>query len=162
MTSSSRNPGAPSQVQPDSGMRARGAEVTKARYDLSEWPVAIVTILKEEMDTAEFRAHLDKMTSFYERGRLGLVIDVRGENDLKASHRRMVAEWMDEIAAKYPERVACIAIVLSSQLQRGILKAVSWLQRMPVELEAFTDFEAAKKWCYACARTQYVPRRSAR
>jgi hypothetical protein len=134
----------------------------KATYDASGWPVLLVTISLEPMTTLEFRRHLERMTTFFERGRLGLVIDVRAGTTLNATERRLLATWFDELQSQYPGRVACLGVVLSSAVQRGIFKAIAWLAKSPFEREAFADLEAAKKWAFACARTSSDSLRAAR
>jgi hypothetical protein len=124
----------------------------KATYDVSNWPVLLTTISSTPMTTQEFQRHLDRMGSFFERGRLGLVVDVRSGSVLSASERKMLATWFDEMVVQHPGRFACFAVVLSSQIQRGIFKAISWLASSPFEREAFAELEPATRWAYACAR----------
>jgi hypothetical protein len=136
--------------------------VEKATYDLSTWPVAVVTQSSQPMTVAEFRSHLDTLMEILERGRVGIVLDVRSARSIDASQRKLAADWFAEVKARYPERLACFAVVLSSQIQRGIFKAISWLLQATFEFEAFGDLEPAKQWAYACARAPYVPQRTAR
>lgn len=124
----------------------------KATYDISGWPVLLITIPAEPMSAADFQEHLDKIGSYLQRGRLGLVIDVRAAGALSASERRTVADWLNDSTTRYPGRLACLGLVFASPMQRGIFKAICWLTKAPFERESFAELEPAKKWAYACAR----------
>lgn len=124
----------------------------KATYDISGWPVLLVTMSASPMNAGEFDRFLEKIGSYFERGRLGLVVDVRSHGGLTASQRRTIANWLDEVAERHPGRLACLGVVLSSAAQRGIFKAISWLIKAPFERAAFSELEPAKKWAYASAR----------
>jgi hypothetical protein len=135
--------------------------VEKATYDISGWPVLLVTMSPAPMNSAEFERYLEKLGSYFQRGRLGLVIDVRNAGGLTASQRRSIANWLDRIVERYPERLACMGIVMSSAAQRGIFKAISWLIKAPFERAAFSELEPAKKWAYASARVSVGQRAAA-
>jgi hypothetical protein len=136
--------------------------VEKTTFDVSAWPVLLVKVPPSPVSTAQFRERLDTISSFYERGRLGLVIDVRGAGTITAAERRLLAERFDDDVARFPDRVACVGIVLESSVQRGILKAVSWLTSSPFEREAFSDVDTAKKWAHDWAIAVPLSRREAR
>jgi hypothetical protein len=126
--------------------------VEKATYDISGWPVLLVTISASPMNAVEFDRSLDKIATYFERGRLGLVVDARSSGGLTASQRRIIANWLDDMAARHPGRLACLGVVLTSAAQRGIFKAISWLIKAPFERAAFSELEPAKKWAFASAR----------
>jgi hypothetical protein len=134
----------------------------KATYDASNWPVLLVTLSAESMTRPEFDRHLDRLESFFERGRFGLVIDVRAGGVLNATERKVLAAWFDDVVQRYPGRLASLGVVLSSPIQRGIFKALSWLTTSPFEREACAELEPATKWAYACARVSDHPIRHAR
>ena len=139
----------------------RVQSLEKATYDISSWPVLLVTISGTPMTAVEFQDHLDKIGAYLERGRLGLVIDVRAAGSLSASERRTIATWLDEAVARHPDRLACLGVVLGSPVQRGIFKAICWLTRAPFERAAFSELEPAKKWAYASARVSVTQRLAA-
>ncbi|HEX4338957.1 MAG TPA: hypothetical protein VH062_23785 [Polyangiaceae bacterium] len=135
--------------------------MAKLIYDTSAWPIVLVS-QSGEMTTPELRAHLDRMSAYFERGRFGLIQDVRGTGTLTAADRRILAEWFDAHVARYPDRIACFGVVLDSTVQRSIFKAISWLTSAPFEREAFRDVEPAKKWAHACLRAPIMAQLRAR
>jgi hypothetical protein len=98
------------------------------------------------MTAAELSTHLARISSSYERGRFGLVVDVRNQKDLASEDRRRIAKRMDEDEARHPDRLACIGVVMSSPFQRGVFTTISWLTNAPFARETFGSVDLAKAW----------------
>jgi hypothetical protein len=116
-------------------------------YDEGHWPVLLVTMPVNELNDRELVHHIDRLSSYLERGvPCAHVIDVRRTASLGADSRRLIAERLDQDEERYPGLLRGVAIVLSTPLHRGIFKAMSWLSRTPRPLEAFSEVQAAMLW----------------
>lgn len=122
--------------------------MTAARYDDSEWPLVIVTMPRSAMSRDEFDAHLARINSYYPRGAFGLLIDTRDAFPLDANQRRMVADHIERNEARYPRTLLGCAVVMTSAIQRGVLRAIKWLTSPKFELEPFADVDEAKTWLH--------------
>jgi hypothetical protein len=87
-----------------------------------------------------------KISSYYERGRFGLVVDARNQRTLSTEDRRRIARRMDADEARHPDRLACMGVVMSSSFQRGVFTTISWLTNAPFARQAFPSVELAKRW----------------
>jgi len=65
---------------------------------------------------------------------------------LSAAQRRVIAEKTDSYSAQYPKVRCMVAVVLSSPVQRGIVKAIMWLTRQPLPTEVFASVEDGVAW----------------
>jgi hypothetical protein len=122
----------------------------------------LVTMPPQTLGAAGFRAHLDAVTAFYQRGRIGIVMDVRSGHMITAAERRIVANRFDEDMQRYPDCLACFGLVHHSAMQRGIFKAISWMTNAPFAREAFASLEPAMEWARDCIRAPVVARLKAR
>jgi hypothetical protein len=120
--------------------------MTAARYDDSEWPLVIVTMPKSAMSRDEFEAHLARIGSYYPRGAFGLLVDTRDAFPLDANQRRMVADEIELNEVRYPRTMLGCAVVMTSAVQRGVLRAIKWLTSPKFEMEPFADVAEARTW----------------
>jgi hypothetical protein len=117
-----------------------------ARYDETEWPLVIVTMPRAAMTHEEFEDHLTHIATYYQRGAFGLLVDTRDSFPLDANQRRMVADEIEVNEARYPRTNRGVAVVMTSAVQRGVLRAITWLTSPKFEMEAFSNLEEAKTW----------------
>ncbi len=116
-------------------------------YDDSKWPILLVTMPELDMSGAPMLAHLDRMSSYAQRGMPYVaVVDVRLSPSLSAQSRRLVAERMDQDDEEHPGVLLGMGIVLATSIHRGIFKAMTWLSRSPRPFEAFTTIADAQAW----------------
>lgn len=132
--------------------------MTAARYDDSEWPLVIVTMPRSAMSRDEFEAHLARIASYYPRGAFGLLVDTRDAFPLDANQRRMVADEIERNEVRYPRTMLGCAVVMTSAVQRGVLRAIKWLTSPKFEMEPFAEVTEARTWL----RTKIGASRAAR
>lgn len=123
-------------------------ESTGYGYDESAWPLLVIVEPKTLPSDAAFRAHLEKVRRYYERGqRFGFVVDVRESAPLPADKRRMLAEFVDHNLKTYGPLLVGTALVTSSILFRGFVKTFLWLrQNQDPPTNIFGTFDEAKAW----------------
>jgi len=116
------------------------------RFDESRWPVVLITTPPYILDESAFLQYVDRLSSYHDRGEMfGFIFDVRQSPAMPADQRRLIAERIDRDAAYYGRRCPC-ALVVSTPLQRGVVKVVMWLLRDPHPVEVFITVEAAEAW----------------
>lgn len=121
--------------------------MARPRYDESEWPLVVVTMPKTAMSRDEFEGHLARIASYYGRGPFGLLVDTRDSFPLDANQRRLVADEIEQNEARYPKTLRGVAVVMTSAVQRGVLRAITWLTTNPkFEMEPFASLDEAKTW----------------
>jgi hypothetical protein len=115
--------------------------------DESRWPLVVVAMPRQSMSDVELVKFLDRLSQFCERGeQYVLIVDVRPAPPLAPTQRRIVAERLDQLAEKYPNTMRGVAVVLSNTVQRGILKVLTWLTRMPFQMQPSTSIDVALSW----------------
>lgn len=117
-------------------------------YDESGWPLLLIVEPQTVPTDAGFRAHLQHVKRYYERGqRFGIVVDVRTSAPLPADKRRLLAEFIDQNLETYGPLLVGSALVTSSVLFRALLKTFLWLRKSeepPTNI--FTTFDEARAW----------------
>jgi len=115
----------------------------------------IVVTFHSGSTDAEYREYLDEMMRImrYEfRGRRRVVInDASRWMKSNAIQRQMQAEWIKEHAMTLRATTAAIVFVIPSAMIRGAMRAVLWLQPLPVPHELFGTLEDAIAWTNANA-----------
>jgi hypothetical protein len=100
------------------------------------------------MDEKTFDEHCKKSFGYFDRGQsFALVFDVRDSPPLPADQRRIIADHVDRRTAQHPHVRMVTAIVVSSAIQRGVVKAIVWLTRQPVPTEVVATVGEAVAWC---------------
>lgn len=119
----------------------------RSKCDDSRWPVVLVTLPPGPLDALAFDDHCTKIFRYYERGQsFGWVFDVRAAEPLTAAQRRAIAEKLDEHTTKHPNLKCFVAVVLSSSVQRGITRAITWLTQQPVPTLVCASVEEGVAW----------------
>jgi hypothetical protein len=133
-------------------------ERTGYGYDESAWPLLLIVEPRIAPSDAAFRAHLEKVRHYYERGeRFGFLVDVRASAPLPADKRRQLAEFVDQNLKTYGPLLVGTALVTSSVLFRGFLKAFLWLrQAQDPPTNIFATFDEAKAWLRGKLRSSRV------
>jgi hypothetical protein len=117
------------------------------QYDDSKWPLYRVSMSSVDMDDEEFTtlvATLDGL--FMRRERFGILLDVRSAPVLSAKRRQTVGEHAKRTFELFPGRCVGIAVVLSTQLQRGVFTAINWFLRGTHPSRAFSTLLDAETW----------------
>ncbi len=134
---------------------AMSADATSARtaFDDSRWPIVVATLPPTPLDRPGFEEHCAKLFSYFEREQsFAWIFDARNAAPLSATQRRIIAEMTDHYTARYPQVKCVVAVVLSSAVQRGIVKAINWLMQRPVPTEIFGTLEEAIAWSKGALR----------
>src|SRR5262249_47935050 len=102
------------------------------------------------LDEVGLDLHCRQAFGYFERGQsFAWVFDVREAAQLTASQRRAIAEKTDACRARYPDVTCAAAVILSSAVQRGVVKASNWMTRQPVPTEVFATVEQGVAWASA-------------
>jgi hypothetical protein len=114
--------------------------------DDRHWPVVIFRF-PDRVTMADLEAYLAKAEQLLDRGgrSAGLVLNQRLMTWDTAIMRRQ-SEWMKRHADRLREHSLGVALVLTSPLQRGLLKAILWMQPMPQAHHVTADVADALRW----------------
>jgi hypothetical protein len=124
-----------------------GGHVVVPAYDDSAWPVFRVRLAPVAMPDDEFARYLEQIDKLFLRGeRFALVIDAREAPAHTAKERQEIAKHMRASFERYPHRLAALAIVLESALQRGIFTAINWLAGPTYPTRSFRTQMDAEVW----------------
>jgi hypothetical protein len=110
------------------------------------WPI-VVFRFAGELSLAELDDYLAKMELLLDRpGRSGgLVLHEKVRAWDSAMVRRQAA-WMKANADRIREKSLGVALVVTSPLLRGLLRAILWIQPMPQAHRVFADIPSALAW----------------
>jgi hypothetical protein len=121
--------------------------VPTPRFDDSRWPLYRITLPDGALSDHEFDNFVATLDALYERGqRYAILLDARSAPPLDAKRRQILGERGKAISARRPERLSGFAVLLSSQLQRGIFTAIQWVARMHDRARAFATVGEAETW----------------
>jgi hypothetical protein len=118
-------------------------------YDDSQWPLVRIR-LPAALPAAELVASLDYIDALFLRGgRFAVLFDVRDAPPLTAPQRKLVAERSNAMYARHPTRMAGMALILSSAIQRGVVTAIQWLAKGGFPTRAFARVAEGEAWLRA-------------
>lgn len=121
---------------------------SKVEIDRSRFPIVLLKYGAEGFSDAEFRDHLDDIVGITKEGHpIAFISDIQQSPPPPATQRRMMADMLREHADSFSSACRGWAQVTSSSLTRGILTAVSWLQKSPMPTRVFSAVEEAQAWC---------------
>jgi hypothetical protein len=124
-----------------------GTKLTQPHFDESRWPIIVITLPAVALDGDAFEKYLADVSQYYGRGQsFGLVFDIRQAPPLSAPQRRRISEEIDRSAREHAAIRVVQGIVIVSAVQRGIVKAINWLTRQPVETSVFGSVDEAVSW----------------
>jgi hypothetical protein len=130
-------------------MAASGPERLAAviSFDDRSWPMLLVSFAGQYSDE-EFAAYLDQYQVFLGRNEPYAAVFITPPKGrmMSASHAKLQAEWMRQHDAAIRERVVALAFVLPSAVMRGALRAILWMQPMPVQHRVFATVAEAVEW----------------
>lgn len=116
-------------------------------YDDSEWPLFRIRLARLAMSETEFLAYLKKVDDLFLRGdRFAVLIDAREAPLHTAKERQEIARHMRASHARWPYRLAALAIVMTSPLQRGTFTAINWLAGPTHPIRPFRGMHDAEVW----------------
>ncbi len=123
------------------------------RLDLGNEPIVIIEVRGELSDaelvsmtrecTAAMRGHREKGV------RTAVILDFTYAPHITPRQRRLVGEWRAEVRDLTGEIAVGMAMIVTSQVVRGILTAISWFQREPVPVVFVKSFREGLTWALA-------------
>ncbi len=122
--------------------------LTEAVYDISEWPIFLVTSPQSELSLPDYEAHMRRVTelAFARREPFVLLFDTRHAPRPDAAQRRAASEEMKRSGRQYPGLALGIGVVVRSAREAGVVRAITWLASPPYPTSAFDSVHAAKLW----------------
>jgi hypothetical protein len=124
------------------------------RYDESRWPVVVVRLPPGALAEGEDEAHLAHVSSYFARCEpfaLVMCPHARGSTLTFAQRRRIGERTRLDSLTRGPF-LRGIAVVVRSQIERGLAGAVLWLMRPPYPVRFFADLDEAVRWADAAVR----------
>lgn len=108
----------------------------------------ILNLPAQELSDEAFAAQLKAGNALFARGQnFGLLVDARNTQLPSAVRRRMIAENLDENRRRHGPVLVGVAVVTSSSLVRGTLRAIQWLRQNPdPPMSAFEHIDSALAW----------------
>ncbi|MGC4087578.1 MAG: hypothetical protein QM756_06735 [Polyangiaceae bacterium] len=126
---------------------ANTGESTHSTFDERRFPIVIVKLPQRPLVGEAFEEHCRKAFSYFERGQsFAWVFDSRDSASLPADQRRIIAELTDASMAKHPSVRCFVAVVVASAVQRGVVKAITWLTRQPVPTAVVASVGEGVAW----------------
>jgi hypothetical protein len=124
--------------------------LSKTRLDVSRWPLAVFTAVGEQTE-ADFEAYLaDADGLLWRLEPHAVIFDARRAAPIGPKLRKRQVEWLqrnDNLLRAY--RVAT-GMLMSSAIQRGVFRAILWMQPLPYPYCVESSFEAARR--FVCAQ----------
>ena len=117
------------------------------RYDISRWPLVIVTLSQLEMSDAELANYLDWMDELFLRGgKFAVLLDYRQAPYLEAKRRQLIGARTKAALERYPGQLVAFAFIISSAVQRGIFTAILWMSRSAETTRVFSSLSEGEAW----------------
>lgn len=120
---------------------------TAVNFDETRWPIVVVTLPTRALEGVDFDRYVADLSRYHDRGQaFGCVFDIRNAPTFTAAQRRVIADAMTRQSAKHAKIKFVIAVVIASAIQRGVVKAITWLTPQPAPTGVFGTVEEAVAW----------------
>jgi hypothetical protein len=101
-----------------------------------------------EITMEVIQQHIAFLTGMLDRARAeGLLVaevsDGREAERPPATMRKLLAERVEDLFGRYPEMLRPTHVVIDNPVLRGVLTAMSWLTRQPLEIRAYRTLPEA-------------------
>jgi hypothetical protein len=120
--------------------------MAKTRLDESRWPLIVYTAIGDQTDE-DFDAYLadaDRVLSRQERH--GVIFDARRASPIGPKLRKRQVDWLRENDRRLRARCVALGMLLSSPIQRGVFRAILWMNPLPYPYSVEVRFEAARRF----------------
>ena len=123
----------------------------------TQWPVVVVTFPSQfdDGDIANYLAELAALRS--RKTPYVIVVDIANSQQLTPKQRKMQADYIKEEAQLRELFLKGVAFVAPTAIHRGILTAIFWLQKSPVQHQAFAWLDDAMTWARSALRMSIAP-----
>ncbi len=116
-------------------------------YDISKWPLVVIEAPASGATDEEMTEHMAKVAALYSRaGSFAMVVDVTLAPRPPPGQRRLLGDALTQHERSNPGKLKGMAMVVASDLQRGIITAVSWFFRPSYPMRVFSSREQAVTW----------------
>jgi hypothetical protein len=131
-------------------MLRRSRAMSKTRVDDSRWPLVVCTAVGEQTgeDLEAFLSHSEGLLR--RREPHGTIFDARRLVPWGPKLRKRVVQWLVRNDAMLRTYVVASGIVMSTPLQRGALRAITWMRPLPFPYCTESSLEAARH--FVCSR----------
>lgn len=85
-----------------------------------------------------------------------VIVDLSEAPHITPRQRRLVGEWRAEVRDLTRQIAAGMVMVVTSQMVRGVLTAISWFQKEPVPVCYVTTLAEALRWAIAKCDTEEI------
>jgi hypothetical protein len=120
--------------------------MAKTRLDESRWPLVVYTALGDQTEE-EFEAYLaDADAVLARRERHGVIFDGRRAAPIGPKLRKRQVEWLRQHDRQLKAQVVALGMLLSSPVQRGVFRAILWMNPLPYPYSIEVRFEAARRF----------------
>jgi hypothetical protein len=116
------------------------------RYDESRWPVVYSWAIGESRaeDVQEYIEVCER--ALKRRERHVVIMDASEGQNMRAEHRRLVSQWVQDHKEELATYRAGLGFVFKSAVIRGMLVATYWLFPPPYAYKTFDSLEDATAW----------------
>src|SRR4051812_13979234 len=119
----------------------------KVIIDDSRWPRVYATWPAQQLSDEDFEAMVREMSALVKRGRPYVIIhDARRAVRPTPKQRAFAAEQQKRDAEPTRRLLRGTALVVSSPLIAGVVRAVNWITPPPFPQQIFSTMDAAEKW----------------
>ncbi len=128
-------------------------------FDETAWPLLYVRFPSKPLSEEGFEYFIERYTAAVERRiPFATILDSRGlSTAITANQRKRLTEWFEVTGELAGEHHFGIAVLISSAVIRGALKAVTWLAPIPVPIEPFGSIADSAPWVRAIFAEQRIP-----
>lgn len=128
--------------------------MAKTRLDESRWPLVVYTALGDQTEE-DFEAYLaDAHRVLARRERHGVIFDGRRAAPIGPKLRKRQVEWLREHDRQLRAQCVALGMLLSSPVQRGVFRAILWMNPLPYPYSVEVRFEAARRFvCHHLERS---------
>lgn len=128
-------------------------------FDDNAWPLLYVRFPSKPLSDPGFEYFIERYTAMVERRiAFATILDSRGlTTAITAYQRKRLTEWFEVTGELAGQHHFGIAVLISSALIRGALKAVTWVAPIPVPVQPFGSIADADPWIRAIFAAQRIP-----
>jgi hypothetical protein len=119
-------------------------QMAKTRLDESRWPLVLYTAIGDQSDE-DFEAYLaDADRVLARRERHGVIFDARRASPIGPKLRKRQVEWLRQNDRQLRAQCVALGMLLSSPIQRGVFRAIMWMNPLPYPYSVEVRFDAAR------------------
>jgi hypothetical protein len=123
-----------------------------------QWPIVLVTF-PSQLDDDDFTNYLGALAALRSRkAPYVIVFDIAKSQQLTPKQRKMQADYIKAEAQLRELFLKGVAFVAPTAIHRGILTAIFWLQKAPVQHQAFAKLGEAVAWARSTLKMSIAPR----